>query len=165
MDRTKPILYIFLDVDGVLNNTSAFALNKKTIYVLSHENLVVYQYLINRLKEKYELRIILSSTWRMYKNGLNKLSKFSKKYNGLKFYDKTPDSHDSRDYEILKYCNIHNINYNQVLIIDDSNIRNELSSRAIRTYVEDGLTWRDVRMYLDELKEIENLWHNIQKKN
>lgn len=56
----KQTLYIFLDVDGVLNNTAAFYLNKKTIYVLSHENLVAYQFLINKLKEKYEIKVILS---------------------------------------------------------------------------------------------------------
>lgn len=103
----KPTLYIFLDVDGVLNNTAAFELNKDTIFVLSHENLVAYQYLVDKLKEKYDVKVILSSTWRMYKTGLNKLTKFSKKYSGLKIYAKTPDSHKYRDVEIKRFCDVH----------------------------------------------------------
>lgn len=141
----KPTLYIFLDVDGVLNNTSAFKLNKKTIYVLSHENLIAYQHLIDNLREKYELKIILSSTWRMHKTGLNKLSKLSKKYDGLKFHDKTPNSHKRREDEIKSYCDIHKIDYNNILIIDDAQINNELRERQLETYFEDGLTWRDVQ--------------------
>ena len=66
----KPTLYVFVDIDGVLNNNSAFKLNKDTIYVLSHENLVVYQWLIDKLREKFNVILILSSTWRMYKTGL-----------------------------------------------------------------------------------------------
>lgn len=50
-NMSKPTLYIFLDVDGVLNNDAAFILNKKTIYILSDENLTAYQVLINKLRE------------------------------------------------------------------------------------------------------------------
>lgn len=143
----KQDLYIFVDIDGVLNNNSAFKLNKKTIYVFSHENLIIYQYLIDKLKEQYNVTLILSSTWRMSKTGLNKIEKYSKKYSALKFDRYIPDSHDRRQDEILRYCKNFNINTNNILIIDDELIENELSSKHLRTYYEDGLTWKDIRNY------------------
>ena len=151
----KPILYIFLDVDGVLNNTAAFELNKDTIFVLSHENLVAYQYLVDKLKEKYDVKVILSSTWRMYKTGLNKLAKFSKKYSGLKFYAKTSDSHKYRDIEIKRFCDNHNINYDDILIIDDDPITNELYKRHLQTNCFDGLRFSDVYRCLEEMFDLD----------
>lgn len=149
MDKQE--LYIFLDVDGVLNNAATFKLNNETLFALSHENLVAYQYLIDKLEEKYEIKIILSSSWRMYKTGINKLSKFSKKYNGLKFYDKTSDSHDYRQNEIKKFCDIHNISYDNILIIDDDPINNELKHRHLKTNSFDGLRFSDVMKCLEEM--------------
>ena len=147
----KPTLYVFLDVDGVLNNTSAFELNKDTIFVLSHENLVAYQFLVDKLKTKYEIKVILSSTWRMYKTGLNKISKFSKRYNGLKLYGKTPESYDRRDVEIKRFCDDHRINYENILIIDDDPIVNELYKRHLKTNCFDGLRFSDVYRCLREM--------------
>lgn len=156
MDQNKQPLYIFLDVDGVLNNTSAFYLNKDIIYILSHENLVAYQYLVDKLKTNYEIKVILSSTWRMYKTGLNKLEKLSKKYNGLKFYAKTPNSHEHREVEIKRFCDVHNINYKDILIIDDDPIDNELHKRHLKTNEHDGLRFSDVIKCLVEMFNFEN---------
>lgn len=155
MDQNKQPLYIFLDVDGVLNNTSAFYLNKDTIYILSHENLVAYQYLVDKLKTKYEIKVILSSTWRMSKTGLNKLEKLSKKYNGLKFYAKTPNSHEYREVEIKRFCDTHNIGYKDILIIDDDPITNELRKRHLKTNEHDGLRFSDVLKCLIEMFDFE----------
>ncbi len=146
----KQDLYVFVDIDGVLNNNSAFKLNKNTAFVLSQENLIVYQYLIDKLREKYNVVLILSSTWRMYKTGLNKIKKYSKKYNALAFDRQTPDSHLYREEEILNYCKKHNINKDSILIIDDEEIKNELSDKQLKTYWDDGLTWKDIRNYLDK---------------
>lgn len=151
MVQNKQTLYIFLDVDGVLNNTAAFYLNKKTIYVLSHENLVAYQYLIDKLKEKYDIKVILSSTWRMHKTGLNKLSKLSKKYSGLNFCEKIPDSYDRREIDIKRFCDNFNINYKDILIIDDDSINNELKDRHLKTNWFDGLRFSDVYRCLEEM--------------
>lgn len=148
MDKKK--LYIFLDVDGVLNNTSTFRLNKKTIYSLSYENLVAYQHLIDKLKTKYDVKVILSSTWRMYKEGLNKISKLSKRYSGLILYGKTPNGIDYREVEIKDFCDSHNINYDDILIIDDELIDNELKKRHLRTNCHDGLRFSDVMNWLEK---------------
>lgn len=151
---SKPALYIFLDVDGVLNNTAAFILNKKTIYILSDENLTAYQVLINKLRVKYDLKIILSSTWRGFKTGINKLNKYSKKYNGLLFNDVTQGGHDRRENEILIYCDNHGILYDDILIIDDEPINNVLKNRHLKTNSFDGLRFSEVCKCLNEMFDI-----------
>lgn len=154
VNMSKPTLHIFLDVDGVLNNTAAFILNKKTLYVLSDENLTAYQVLINKLRERYDLKIILSSTWREFKTGVNKLSKYSKKYNGLIFSDVTQGGYDRRENEILKYCDNHNISYDDILIIDDDPINNVLKDRHLKTNSFDGLRFSEVYKCLDRMFDI-----------
>jgi len=57
-------LYIFLDIDGVLNNLmdSQFDITSR---VISDENLKAYKYLLNKLDtQNISYSIILSSTWR-----------------------------------------------------------------------------------------------------
>lgn len=87
----------------------------------------------------------------MNKTGLNKLSKLSKKYSGLKLYGKIPDSHKHREIEIKKFCDDHNINYEDVLIIDDANISNELKDRHLKTNGFDGLRFSDAYKCLFEI--------------
>ena len=136
---SKPILYIFLDVDGVLNNTAAFSLSNDRMLALSEECLFNYQYLVDKLRQKYEVRVILSSTWRFNKIGFDKLKQYEDKYDALKLYDSTPISHDHREKEIKRYCDENKIEYKDILIIDDALITNELKDRSIKTNMFDGL--------------------------
>ena len=136
---SKPILYIFLDVDGVLNNTAAFSLSNDRMLALSEECLFNYQYLVDKLRQKYEVRVILSSTWRFNKIGFDKLKQYEDKYDALKLYDSTPISHDHREKEIKRYCDENKIEYKDILIIDDALITNELKDRIIKTNMLDGL--------------------------
>ena len=139
MGKSKPILYIFLDVDGVLNNTAAFSLSNDRMLALSEECLFNYQYLVDKLRQKYEVRVILSSTWRFNKIGFDKLKQYEDKYDALKLYDSTPISHDHREKEINRYCDENKIEYKDILIIDDALITNELKDRSIKTNMFDGL--------------------------
>ena len=136
---SKPNLYIFLDVDGVLNNTAAFYLSNDKILALSEECLFNYQYLVDKLRLKYEVKVILSSTWRFNKIGFDKLKEYEDKYGALKLYDSTPISHDHREKEIKRYCDENKIEYKDILIIDDALITNELKDRSIKTNMFDGL--------------------------
>lgn len=136
---SKPILYIFLDVDGVLNNTAAFSLSNDRMLALSEECLFNYQYLVDKLRQKYEVRVILSSTWRFNKIGFDKLKQYEDKYDALKLYDSTPISHDHREKGIKRYCDENKIEYKDILIIDDALITNELKDRSIKTNMFDGL--------------------------
>lgn len=155
MVQNKLILYIFLDVDGVLNNVAAFALNDEKILTLSEECLFNYQYLVDKLRKKYEVRVILSSTWRFNKRGIDKLKEYEDRYDALKLYDSIPISHDYREDEIKKYCNKHNINYKDILIIDDALMSNELFNRSIKTDTFDGLKFSDVQECLVNMFEWE----------
>lgn len=137
-------LYVFLDIDGVLNNKQAFQKNRDTMFVLSDENLKVYQYLIDQLRQYYKVIIILSSTWRMSEIGMQKLSQKAIEYPALKIDKKIPDSFECRQDEILKYVNDHYMNKEEILIIDDASIDNELSNRHIKTDFIDGLTLKDI---------------------
>lgn len=139
MGKNKPNLYIFLDVDGVLNNTAAFSLSNDRMLALSEECLFNYQYLVDKLRQKYEVRVILSSTWRFNKIGFDKLKQYEDKYDALKLYDSTPISHDHREKEIKRYCDENKIEYKDILIIDDALITNELKDRIIKTNMFDGL--------------------------
>ena len=150
IETNKKTLYVFLDVDGVLNNSGAFKLNKDTIYVLSHGNLICYEYLIDKLEEKYNIKIILSSSWRCYKTGLNKPSKHSKKYKGLNFIDKTKKWYgNNRRDEILEYCKAHNISLKNILVIDDELIKDD-RIKQIRPFCCDALRFKDVFNYLEK---------------
>lgn len=148
MGKSKPILYIFLDVDGVLNNTAAFSLSNDRMLALSEECLFNYQYLVDKLRQKYEVRVILSSTWRFNKIGFDKLKQYEDKYDALKLYDSTPISHDHREKEIKRYCDKNKIEYKDILIIDDAFMDGELKYRSIRTDTFDGLKFSDVQKCL-----------------
>ncbi len=114
---------IFLDIDGVLNNSSQW----KNLYQLNNENIDIFIDLIKQLSKKYNVSIILSSTW---KNGFvkannskntpqikeleDKLAKY-----GISITAKTPSyKNKSRDVEIMSYQKYYDSDY--ALILDDS---------------------------------------------
>ena len=148
MEKSKPTLYIFLDVDGVLNNVATFSLSNDRMLALSEECLFNYQYLVDKLRKKYEVKVILSSTWRYNKMGFDKLKEYENKYDALKLYDSTPIIFDYRDREIKAYCDDNKIEYKNVLIIDDDPITNELKDRSIKTNTFDGLKFSEVQKCL-----------------
>ena len=145
---SKLPLYIFLDVDGVLNNIAAFELSDDRVLALSEECLYNYQYLVDKLRQKYEVKVILSSTWRYSEIGFNKLKEYEDKYDALKLYDSTPIIFEYRDKEIKTYCDDNKIEYKNVLIIDDDLITNELKDRSIKTNTFDGLKFSEAQKCL-----------------
>lgn len=147
MGKNKPVLYIFLDVDGVLNDVASFTMSD-TILALSNVCLFNYQYLVDKLRQKYEVKVILSSTWRFNKKGFDKLREYEDKYDALKLYDSTPISHDHREEEIKAYCDKNKIEYKDILIIDDAFMDGELKYRSIKTDSFDGLKFSDVQKCL-----------------
>ena len=114
----------------------------KTVFVLSHENLIVYDKFIKTLESKgYEVRVVLSSTWRKDKKAIKKLTQFSDKYKGLNFYATTsPYYTDYRSKEIRNYMDSHNISVDDVIVIDDEKMLDkELAQRHIQTNMDCGL--------------------------
>ena len=71
----KKKIYIFLDVDGVLNNINFWKKNyfkygfSAGTYSIDEKNIKTLAKLHRKLKDKYELHYVLSSTWRLSKDG------------------------------------------------------------------------------------------------
>lgn len=147
----KDLYYIFLDIDGVLNNTSTFGLKFKEegCEILSEECLWNYQYLIDKLKEKYEIRTILTSTWRMHAEAMQKIKSYENKYNSLKIFDVCDLNYiHSRDEQIKIMIERHKIkNY---LILDDEP-RVGFGNHFIHTNGFDGLLFSQVQNVVNKI--------------
>lgn len=144
----KKQIYIFLDVDGVLNNEASAKLSSKQIYDLSAENTIRFQDLINIMQVRYSPTIVLSSSWRYTSNGVNVLKKHLAQYN--LHIDDVLDLRrlSCRGEEIKSYCQNHGIIKESVLILDDDSDMGDMADRHIKTYVRDGLTYREVEQSL-----------------
>ena len=105
----KKKIYIFLDVDGVLNNINFWKKNyfkygfSAGTYSIDERNIKTLAKLHRKLKDKYELHYVLSSTWRLSKDGqaviLNRL-----RDNGIKLDGITePNNSEDRGKLILNY--------------------------------------------------------------
>lgn len=148
----KEIKYLFLDIDGVLNNPTAMDLaNNEEIF--SDENFANYQHLYKLLSQKYEVRVVLSSSWRSNPKLLKIIESYRKKATDkrcLAFFDKTPDSWKKREEEIEEYLIENNISYKDIIILDDSFMPDftQEGVKGIRTSVFDGLRMSEVMEFI-----------------
>ena len=129
------MLYIFLDIDGVLNTSAEwrklYALNDKCV-----ERFAAYV-----KKQKKEVRIVLSSSWRTgfayNRESLPHIKDLKKRLAvyGLSIYGKTPilKGH-TREEEIKAY--IENNNVKDYVIIDDD--KSLFSSEVKNLYLVDA---------------------------
>ena len=104
-------LYIFLDIDGVLNKESDWRRHPFTINQECFHNLIQ---LVERLKD-YDIRFILTSTWRS-----QNLDELRERLKPLKIVGTTPFSSNpnkKREDEILHFKLRNNIH--KYLVIDD----------------------------------------------
>lgn len=123
----KDKFFIFLDVDGVLNNqtyTIHQAILNNTRYFCSSvpfddRSLQALKYLVNNINK--DVNIIISSTWRLDDTDMSILSARLKEY-GLRVQDKTSNKVLTRGEEIDYYCKEHNISDNYLIIDDDTDM-------------------------------------------
>lgn len=102
---------IFTDIDGVLNT------NSKNQY--SWNENAVYWY--NRLIEEFDLKVVISSTWRLNYSISQLQQIFDLQGVNCKIYDYTPILYEDRGLEIENWlCNNH---YTNFVILDD-NVKN-----------------------------------------
>lgn len=137
-------MYIFLDVDGVLNRESDW----KKPFTINENCLRLFASFDKELKASH---IILSSTWRVgYTNtGImsergNSLAEKLAGY-GLKIEGSTPVSDKTRQEEIEYYIRKHNIT--SYIVLDDDESLYPWPNR-INLYLTDyktGLTERDIK--------------------
>ena len=111
---------IFLDIDGVLNNeeyyTEYYEMGGSPDKIEDLDPFCVL--FVNHLIDKFDVDIVISSTWRFLPHRMELLNKRLKKISGI------TDNLRARDYilrgnEIFKYCKDHNIGDNDYLILDD----------------------------------------------
>ena len=136
LERT---IYIFFDVDGVLNNHQARKKYQgREMRIICDDNLLQFVELINKIEDKY--LIVLTSTWRYSPDSINTLKK------ALNIAQSK-----TRGKIIMEYCQQRNILYDDIIIIDDSDIV-ELPERLIKCDYNCGLTNNEVKKALMLLK-------------
>lgn len=147
--------YLFVDVDGVLNNETYnklwrnHGLDRYYRFFQSSDvdphNIVVLKELVTLYLP--EINIIISSDWRYNEASLNELKKVFEQFEVPLWVDITPLSSRfdrfSREKEILQYMREHNIEKEQIAILDDIDFFDELSDRFVKTDYRDGLTHKD----------------------
>ncbi len=121
------IIYIFLDVDGVLNNQKYIEkCYENNGHCAMHMNHVPFDpkclnnlmKLVRFIEQKaYDVKIILSSTWRLNDIDYEIVNARLAEY-GLRLSDKTEYIHCERGIEINKYLK-DNPDYLYYLILDD----------------------------------------------
>lgn len=134
------VVYIFLDVDGVLNNEAVRKNNSNDMRIIDDENLKNFVELINRIDRK--CLIILTSSWRYCYDSITILKNALNKYH-LSIYDCLDGSDKKRNQLIIEYCMQRRIGYDDILILDDM-VMDELSNRLVKCDFNRGLTINEV---------------------
>ena len=138
----KEKLYMFLDFDGVLNNEGSgygdIEFEENSEIGWSCRNVKSVLELIETLEKHFELKVIVSSAWKLNKTFKAFKYKLEKKADTItdenkkkdvkllisKFKDKTPDNNNPNVYsikgeEVKNYLKEHNITNDKILVLDD----------------------------------------------
>ena len=139
---------IFLDVDGVLNS-----LNKLiSVYNETHKPHSGFSYPFDEiclenlklLVQATNSKIVITSTWRKSKEGINILLNTLKKYNlDTEVIGYTPNLSTSRELEIKQFLSLFNQQPNFIILDDDSDFK-ELIQYLIKTDIQIGLSKKNV---------------------
>lgn len=138
------MIYIFLDMDGVLNSSKSFSENKKNKkpmrdwnYHFSYECINEFKNFLSYLN-KYE--IIISSSWRTLKEPMEWVKKMFE-IEGIPMYkDVTNHNMKKRGEQIEDYCAEHFISKEDVIILDDDSDMENFMDRLVKTEFATGFT-------------------------
>lgn len=162
-------LYLFLDFDGVLNNAKE-DFGREELAHLNQSNLNQFDILVSKLIDKYNLKIVINSAWKMnlFKGDENWLHKFLCRVNPLLKYeqyiiDTTPtygfwqQGYCCKRFEVESWIaqKLYNTDNAEFLILDDEKISKNGNMDFIKIYNTDcevGLTKNDVDNLLMFLK-------------
>lgn len=146
-------MYIFLDVDGVLNTTADW---KQKVYSLNPKCIEIFRSLINKMDNP---KIVLSSTWRngIARDGTTAIHikdlLVALNYPGGGSIDKTAVSPDGiRSKEIDYYLRRHD--KDKYIILDDAPTLFELGNKTPYLYLtnpEKGITQDDIKKILKNI--------------
>ena len=141
-------VFIFLDVDGVLNSfkhpgkvKNSFGLSK-----IHLRNFFI-------LRDAFDAKVVLSSAWRLSEKRVKEL-----KDAGLDILDRTPLHLESREEEILCWKNKHMSNEDWGIILDDEKVLTKPVSHLVEFYttLESGLLLKDVRQFINTQKYLQS---------
>lgn len=137
-------MYIFLDIDGVLNTESSWRLKPYDINKTCLENFV-------KICDK-DTKIILSSTWKKgFKKNLEdcteqvKALRLALQEFGIDIYDVTPERNGDREQEILRYIGLGVSDY--IIIDDDKSLfpTGSLNTKLCLINCKTGFTAADIQ--------------------
>ena len=147
MQKDKNI-YIFLNIDGVLNNMNFFRNERKLDYPrprddlfneISNNNVWDFYILLETLfNMDYQIHFMLNSTWAKYEYKRKQLDGLFNLFDLPKL--ESFDFIQNKQMSILNYMQKHNLSYKDILIIDDENMYDDtnLLQRYVQTNVYDG---------------------------
>ena len=137
---------IFLDIDGVLNNSKHLTelmnlLGRKQYFSIInqiHETPFDYRScnLLKVLMKETGAEVILSSTWRINNNGIEIIEKYA----GISIRDTTPILGTIRGKEIKQYLNDHPEIIKYVILDDDTDMLKEQMKYLVKVDNKIGFT-------------------------
>lgn len=146
MKGTKRVKAIFLDIDGVLNNSKHLTelmnlLGKKQYFsIINQMHEIPFDYrsckLLKALIKETGADIILSSTWRMNNNGIEIIEDYA----GIPIKDTTPILDTIRGKEIKQYINEHREITQYVILDDDTDMLKEQMGHFVKVNNKIGFT-------------------------
>lgn len=143
-------IYLFLDVDGVLNNQKIIQESKK-MQVIDEQNLINLNKLIKIIKTEYNCSIILNSSWQLVNENIDILKSYLNKYDlRIDDYLKIDNQKDKGEL-IIEYCNKYQIPPFNILILDDGMI-SEIKDRLIKCNFNQGFTEVELKKAIKLLK-------------
>lgn len=134
-DEDTSLAIIFLDIDGVLNNSDSWSLPIEQ-QILDEKLL-----LLKQIVEETGARIVISSSWRNYSRHMWAIRAAFKRH-GLYVYSTTPrlDGDNKRGDEIRKWLKINHGVKSFVILDDDNDMCEYTKTNLIRTNYNIGLT-------------------------
>lgn len=153
--------YLFLDVDGVLNHLQTFKKrNKNSINQDLDPKCLNNLYLIT--SKIQDIKIILTSSWRLIPCDLDRLELAFKNYHIPKWIDVTPymdyEKGKTRGNEIRAWMKKHNVLSQQIVILDDNNDMGSLKHRLIQTsFTDGGLDLEHTKQVIALFKKMDHL--------
>jgi histidinol phosphatase-like enzyme len=165
---------IFLDFDGVLNNTNFMIFkyilkddpDKEEWEIISDglqsvdsRNMHALNFLLSKLQEKkFDIEIVISSAWRDNMNiVMDRLREHNiLTINGEEILKRTKIDKQNRGLQILDFCKENNIEVKDIIVIDDDliDIKQHIPDEVLlHTNFRNGLTFTDVLEFLNKRTE------------
>lgn len=127
---------LFLDIDGVVNSEEFFEKRSKGEHPTDIDNYMAL--LVNRIVENTGCKVVLSSSWRGYKDGEEQIERMI----GVKLHDRTPRLTESmvRGKEIQMWLDAHPEVEKYAILDDDSDMLVSQAPNFFKTDWKVGLT-------------------------